>query len=148
MSLKELRIYNYSKRVEDRYKGVKFVNIKVNGKSFGVGVYDPLLLKDKIYVRKAADIEEYNKPQRISLIHPTLVSELPKVPASFSPYLTVGKCYNCPMYPCGSILKFQLNSNWGHHEYIGLSSVSLFDMNGKPILISKEEVWMEKWNYL
>ena len=84
-------------------------------------------------MRKAADIQEI-KPQRISLEDPqTAIRKLPRVPKTIRPYILSFNHYLRPIYPCGSIFKFQFHSTCNSRDMIGVETIRLVGINGKVI---------------
>lgn len=65
---------------------------------------------------------------------------LPQPIITEQPFVVTEQDYLCPVYPCGSIISFQIHSNWGDRSFFGLDSIRLLDMNGCVIDCRKRDV--------
>ncbi|CAH1391154.1 unnamed protein product [Nezara viridula] len=129
-----IAIWNYNESAELSYAGVKNLDIFLDDK----------LINEDVLIRKAPGHCHFMIKQTISLLNQkqkkresvdNLLKSLlnSKVPLSFEEY-------EPPEMPSGFVFQFQLMSSWADNYYIGLNGIELYDVSGKVINISEDQI--------
>ncbi|XP_046856721.1 katanin-interacting protein-like isoform X3 [Xenia sp. Carnegie-2017] len=123
-----LYIWNYNKSLEGTYRGVKWMIIKLDGRTVGS--------EDGILIRKAPGHCYFDYRQEISFLHPPKRQEtdpfVPTIPGEGDCELTVK--------PSGFIFQFQLFESWGDPYYLGLNGLEFYDQDGRLMELNEKNI--------
>ena len=113
-----LRVWNYSKSVDDTQRGIKWVKLHVDGKD----VSPPC----GFLLRKSPGHASYDFGQSV-FFHLAAPPAAPR-PQRFRPFDAA-----LPQTPCGHSFRFLLHSTWGDRHYIGLNGLQILSFQGDTI---------------
>eukprot|EP00873_Tetraselmis_striata_P042062 jgi/Tetstr1/462326/TSEL_007333.t2 len=159
-----LRIWNYNKSLEDTTRGLKAVQLLLDGK--------PISPPGGHLLCKAPGVGSFDFGQTLRL-HPSLAGAAPPLAAGQGT-LAAGleasawihampdpvraqqvwtaarkarnhsavlrQDFDTPLLPCGFVLKLLLLSSWGDQHYLGLTGVELVDAVRGPIQVMPQQV--------
>lgn len=121
VQLSGLRIYNYNASYEDSYRGVKELEVYLDGKRPSSALRKPLLLRrapGNVHYDYAQDVMFNGGASAFGDDDNDDASDMPK----------------------GFVFKFELLDTWGDHYYVGLNGLQLFDGSGRMIELTDKEV--------
>ncbi|XP_022258466.1 protein KIAA0556-like, partial [Limulus polyphemus] len=134
LSISGLRVWNYNASLEDSYRGVKHLSVTLDSKR--------LSPTDGFLVRKGPGHCYFEYSQEISFEGPpslynsdSLLTSLPR--RSSDDLLTD---YEAPVMPQGFVFELHLLSTWGDLYYIGLNGLEVYDVAGRKIPLTDNNI--------
>mmetsp|Transcript_34417 Transcript_34417/g.60330 ORF Transcript_34417/g.60330 Transcript_34417/m.60330 type:complete len:1207 (+) Transcript_34417:737-4357(+) len=124
-----IRFWNYNKSFEDTARGIKRIQIFVDGRPVTTGA--------GLTLRKAPGHSEFDFGQFIPLPYTEGWSDEACAPLEARPIfasMRASQSYEAPYLPRGFIMKLRIFSSWGDSHYVGMNGIELYDQQGKPIL--------------
>jgi hypothetical protein len=124
-----LRFWNYNKSSEDTARGIKRIQVLVDGR--------PVTTSSGLPLRKAPGHAEFDFGQFIPLPYTEGWSDEACLPFESAPVyasLRATQSYETPYLPRGFILKLRIFSSWADPHYVGMNGFELYDQQGKAIL--------------
>lgn len=124
-----VRFWNYNKSSEDTARGIKRIQILVDGR--------PVTTSAGLTLRKAPGHADFEFGQFIPLPYTEGWSDEACVPFEARPIFAsfrATQSYEAPYLPRGFIMKIRIFSSWGDPHYVGMNGMELYDQQGKAIL--------------